>query len=164
MDRNELGRHPGGGKGGKRKTRRLCFPRSGLLERNPEMEIQEISGTTCSRKWGKQDWAEGEIKMWCCSSFSLSSTTETSGAGRDLYSCPKLRQEAWTVHIHISSHQPVPGYGLSLGRGWSLGQVVCSSEGNSRRRAEPRAVHRKNELLRCIGGAWETHQSICYMW
>lgn len=44
--RNELVRNLGGRKRDKRKTRTLCYPGSGPLKTNSEMEMWEISGTT----------------------------------------------------------------------------------------------------------------------
>lgn len=144
--RNELGRHPGGRKGGKRKTRRLCYPRSGPLERNPEMEIQDLSGITSLRKWGQEGWAEGEIPMWCYSSLSLSRPTESSGAGMEHRVVPDWGEgpELCTLPSAHRWDPPVLGYGLSLGRGLSLGKAVCLSESNSQRWTEPRAINHQH--------------------
>lgn len=118
--KNELVRIPGGRKQGKKKTRRLCYPRSGPLEMSSGLEIQEFSGTTSLGKWGKQDWAEGEIQMWCHGFFSQSSPALELDGLLELFQV-EARELDFAPSHQLTSTSPwvwtTPEKGLRFGQG-----------------------------------------------
>lgn len=150
---NELVRNPGGRKWGKRKTRRLCDPRSGPLESNSEMEIwEDLRNSTFKevRERGVGRGGNSNVMLLQQKPRPLQSNWGLWSWDGPL----EFSQVEAGGLVFAPSHSSMLAHGLSLGRGISLGKAVCPSKGNFWRWTEPQDVNHQCSWQLREGASW----------
>lgn len=79
-----------------------CFPETYSETSTLCRWIRGYSWMIPIRKWGREDWAKGKPTCTAVIVEGLANSMQSSGAGKDLWYCPKLRK---CGYIFVSFHQ-----------------------------------------------------------